>query len=97
MLAEQDSLSPAVTAHVVKIPTRFCVNVSVAAAIVMYDRMVSLGRFASVLGGRTGDAVGPTSSWNAEMEAEALEKRLAKANSHFRGWIFSSVPVISTG
>ncbi|WP_029012161.1 TrmH family RNA methyltransferase [Niveispirillum irakense] len=32
--------------HVVKIPTKFCVNVSVAAAIVTYDRMISLGRFA---------------------------------------------------
>jgi len=30
---------------VVKIPTRFCVNVSVAAAIVMYDRVINLGRF----------------------------------------------------
>jgi tRNA G18 (ribose-2'-O)-methylase SpoU len=47
--AEQDSLSPALTErcdYVVKIPTQFCVNVSVAAAIVMYDRMISLGRFA---------------------------------------------------
>lgn len=47
--AEQDSLSPELTQrcdYVVKIPTRFCVNVSVAAAIVMYDRMISLGRFA---------------------------------------------------
>jgi tRNA G18 (ribose-2'-O)-methylase SpoU len=47
--AEQDSLSPTLTErcdYVVKIPTRFCVNVSVAAAIVMYDRMISLGRFA---------------------------------------------------
>jgi tRNA(Leu) C34 or U34 (ribose-2'-O)-methylase TrmL len=33
-------------AHLVQIPTRFCVNLSVAAAIVMYDRMVSMGRFA---------------------------------------------------
>ncbi len=32
--------------HVVRIPTRFCINVAVAGAIVMYDRMVSLGRFA---------------------------------------------------
>lgn len=31
---------------VVKIPMRFCVNVSVAAAIIMYDRMISLGKFA---------------------------------------------------
>ena len=32
--------------HIVKIPTRFCVNLSVAGAIVMYDRMLTLGRFA---------------------------------------------------
>ena len=32
--------------HVVRIPTRFCVNVAMAGAIVMYDRMISLGRFA---------------------------------------------------
>jgi tRNA G18 (ribose-2'-O)-methylase SpoU len=30
-------------AHLVKIPTRFCVNLSVAAAIVMYDRCLTLG------------------------------------------------------
>jgi len=30
-------------AHLVKIPTRFCVNLSVAAAIVMYDRTLTLG------------------------------------------------------
>ena len=30
---------------VIKIPMSFCVNVSVAAAIVMYDRVQSLGRF----------------------------------------------------
>lgn len=32
--------------HTVKIPTRFCVNVGIAAAIVMYDRVMTLGRFA---------------------------------------------------
>lgn len=32
-------------AHLVKIPTKFCVNLSVAAAIVMYDRMLSLGGY----------------------------------------------------
>lgn len=31
---------------VVKIPTRFCVNVAMAGAIVMYDRVRSLARFA---------------------------------------------------
>ena len=32
-------------AHVVKIPTRFCVNLSVAAAITLYDRAVCLGGY----------------------------------------------------
>ncbi len=30
----------------VKIPTRFCVNLAIAGSLVMYDRMISLGRFA---------------------------------------------------
>jgi tRNA G18 (ribose-2'-O)-methylase SpoU len=47
--AEQDSLSPELQERcdfIVKIPTKFCVNLAVAGAIVMYDRMISLGRFA---------------------------------------------------
>jgi tRNA G18 (ribose-2'-O)-methylase SpoU len=47
--AERDSLSPALQARcdfIVRIPTKFCVNLAVAGAIVMYDRMISLGRFA---------------------------------------------------
>lgn len=46
---ERGSLSPAMLArcdHVVRIPTRFCVNLAVAGAIVMYDRMLCHGRFA---------------------------------------------------
>src|SRR5690606_9934183 len=42
---ERGSLSPELTAlcdHVVKIPTRFCVNVGLAGAIVMYDRLLSM-------------------------------------------------------
>ncbi len=31
---------------VVKIPTRFCINVGLAGALVMYDRVMTLGRFA---------------------------------------------------
>ena len=31
--------------HVIKIPMKFCVNVGVAGAIVMYDRLINLGRF----------------------------------------------------
>lgn len=31
--------------HAIKIPMKFCVNVGVAGAIVMYDRLISLGGF----------------------------------------------------
>ncbi len=46
---ERGSLSPALAGRcdfVVKIPTKFCVNLGVAGAIVMYDRLISLGRHA---------------------------------------------------
>ncbi len=46
---EMGSLSPELIKrceHTVKIPAKFCVNVGVAGALVMYDRMVSLGRYA---------------------------------------------------
>lgn len=45
---ERDSLSPELVERcdqVVKIPTKFCINVGLAAGIVMYDRTISLGRF----------------------------------------------------
>lgn len=32
--------------HVVKIPTKFCINVSLAGALVMYDRHISMGSHA---------------------------------------------------
>lgn len=46
---ERGALSPELSARcqaVVTIPTKFCVNVGVAGALVMYDRVISLGRFA---------------------------------------------------
>lgn len=46
---ERGSLSPALQArcdYLVKIPTKFCINVGTAGAIVMYDRLISQGRFA---------------------------------------------------
>ena len=46
---ERASLSPEVTAlcdFVIKIPTGFCINVATAVAIVMYDRIATLGKFA---------------------------------------------------
>lgn len=46
---EMGSLSPALQDRcdfLIKIPMKFCVNVGVAGAIAMYDRMLSMGRFA---------------------------------------------------
>lgn len=46
---ERTGLSPALAErcrHIVRIPTRFSVNVGVAAAILMYDRLLSRKRFA---------------------------------------------------
>ena len=46
--AERGALSPELVArcdYVVRIPTSFCVNLAMAGAIVMYDRVRSLGRF----------------------------------------------------
>ena len=45
---ERGALSPELIArcdYVVRIPTSFCVNLAMAGAIVMYDRVRSLGRF----------------------------------------------------
>ncbi len=72
--AERVSLSDAVLArcaHVVKIPTRFSINVGMAGAIVMYDRLASLGQFHERpvrTGGpshETGAEVPPTHRWGA--------------------------------
>ncbi|AXS42270.1 RNA methyltransferase [Breoghania sp. L-A4] len=46
---ERGSLSPEMQErcdHIIKIPTGFCINVATAGAIVMYDRVRTLGRFA---------------------------------------------------
>ena len=45
---EKGSLSPEMQArcmHLVKIPTRFCINVSLAAALTIYDRTLSMGGY----------------------------------------------------
>ena len=42
--------------HIVQIPTKFCINVGVAGAIIMYDRLTSKGKFAP----RPVSAGGPT-------------------------------------
>ena len=46
--AERTSLPPAILekcAYTVRIPTQFSINVGLAGALVMYDRLTSLGRF----------------------------------------------------
>ena len=46
---ERGELSPEMLEkcdHVLKIPTKFCINVGIAGALVMYDRVQSMGRFA---------------------------------------------------
>jgi tRNA G18 (ribose-2'-O)-methylase SpoU len=45
---ERGSLSPELLArcqHVVKIPTKFCINVGLAGALVMYDRLLAHGGY----------------------------------------------------
>ena len=45
---ERGSLSPELLArckHVVKIPTKFCINVGLAGALVMYDRLLQQGGY----------------------------------------------------
>ncbi len=46
---ERSGLSPAVLAqcrHVIRIPTRFALNLAIAGAIVLYDRLLQHGRYA---------------------------------------------------
>lgn len=46
---ERSGLSPAMLArcrHTIRIPTRFALNLAVAGALVLYDRLLSHGRFA---------------------------------------------------
>jgi tRNA G18 (ribose-2'-O)-methylase SpoU len=72
--AERASLSPALVArcdHLVKIPTRFCINVAMAGALVMYDRMISLGRFAE----RPVRAGGPVEKLAAHVHGDPVWKK----------------------
>jgi tRNA G18 (ribose-2'-O)-methylase SpoU len=62
---ERAGLSEALLArcdHVVKIPTRFSLNLAVAGALVLYDRLLQHGRFADRPVGSRGpvEALGPT-------------------------------------
>ncbi len=70
--AERFSLSPQVLKacdFVVKIPTRFSINVGMAGAIVLYDRMLTMGRFGDrpVKAGGSGAAPPPPHTWGAPL------------------------------
>lgn len=46
---ELGSLSPQLIekcAYIVRIPTKFCINVGMAGVVTLYDRMISMGKFA---------------------------------------------------
>ena len=45
--------------HVVRIPTRFALNLAVAGALVLYDRLLQHGRFADRPGGRRRAGIAP--------------------------------------
>jgi tRNA G18 (ribose-2'-O)-methylase SpoU len=71
---ERSSLSPALVArcaHVVRIPTRFCINLAAAGAVVMYDRLLSLGRFAP----RPVRSGGPTEPLRAHVHGKVITRR----------------------
>ncbi|MFH1159152.1 MAG: RNA methyltransferase [Pseudomonadota bacterium] len=60
--------------HVVKIPMRFCINVGVAGALVMYDRLISFGRFAD----RPVREGGPEAFSPERLREEQIVSRLAR-------------------
>jgi tRNA(Leu) C34 or U34 (ribose-2'-O)-methylase TrmL len=71
---ERSALSPALVArceHVVRIPTRFCINLAAAGVVVMYDRMLSLGRFAS----RPVRSGGPTETLRPHVHGKVITRR----------------------
>jgi len=64
---EKGSLSPELLAkcdHVVKIPTRFCVNVGLAAAITMYDRTLVMGGWPDRPVRPGGPEIGAPDTWS---------------------------------
>jgi len=70
--AERMSLSNDVLGaceFVVKIPTRFSINVGMAGAIVLYDRLISLGGYGErpLVPGRQPADIPPTHQWGAPL------------------------------
>ncbi|WP_068084137.1 RNA methyltransferase [Polycladidibacter stylochi] len=71
---ERGSLSPEMQQRcdfTVKIPTKFCLNVGIAAALVLYDRTITLGKFAE----RPVAAGGPTDPLVAHVHGKPISRR----------------------
>ena len=82
--AERFSLSPQVLKaceFVVKIPTRFSINVGMAGAIVLYDRLITLGGYGArpVDGGRAGRRGAAAAHMGcAAWQSPAIKRRLVR-------------------
>lgn len=75
---EMGDLSPELMAkasHIVKIPMKFCVNVGVAGALTMYDRTISMGKFAE----RPVKAGGPDQLYTPPKASHRRKTRTNKA------------------
>lgn len=80
---ERGTLSPKLLElcdHVVKIPTRFCLNLAVAGAVVMYDRLLTLGRFGErpVAAGGQAAPLAPHSFGPPIMRRKKMRPRLVR-------------------
>jgi tRNA G18 (ribose-2'-O)-methylase SpoU len=85
---ERADLSPALLDrcdYVVRLPTRFCINLAVAGALVMYDRMISLGRFAERPVRVGGPVVAPTFHVHGEPLWKSKRRRRLAANARTPG------------
>ena len=86
---ERAGLSDAMLArcrHVVRIPTRFALNLAVAGALVLYDRMLQHGRFAErPVGSGGGEPLEPAASHGAPV-----------FRRHVPAWIASVAPAGDT-
>ena len=77
---ERGSLSPALVErcdHIIRIPTSFCINLAVAGSIVMYDRLLSLGRYAE----RPVAPGGPLAAPPAHVHGKQIIRNPVSANS----------------
>ena len=65
---------------VVKIPTRFSINVGMAGAIVLYDRLISLGGYGArpVKAGGVGAELPPLHTWGAPLAKPGAIRALGR-------------------